>query len=627
MRRQVLFAVCLVSGLFSLTTHSLAAELLDVMTDPAATLAAKQHAGIMLRVCGTEAEVPALANMLGNGKVGEFACGALERIPAKAAGKTLRDALGKLKGRALVGVINSTANRHDREAVGVLIGLTLSDDAKVAAAAAHALGRIGGAEAAARLKKVAESAKDLRIAHAYLSCGIIAINEGDTKAAGEIFATLADPKYPAPVRRGAFGGQLMLSDDPETLLTTWLGGDDPEARQIAAHNVQKQSTAWLLASLKDKPPERAIPFAEVLASRAEKAALPILMDAAGQKDNQALRVRGIMAMAKVGDRASVALLIEALDDETPISRAAMTVLCAMPYTLIDDTVIEGLNTCEGHTCTKLIDVLVARRMTGAVPLLLELAKTESDAVLRDDVSSALVILGNDKMLPKLVDIILAAKDGKHRDKMETTYLEITKKHDNTVEPILAAMSDDATTVTLLPVLGRVGGDVALKKIQKALESRNGKLRAAGVRALCNWPGASVADQLAALAKDDKGRGVRVSALRAYIRVVSLESDRPAAKTLEMLQWAFGVAERPEEKILVTHRVSTVRRMETLRWLVKLLDTEAVAQEACRSIVDLAHHRDLRNPNRDEFVKALKRVIEVSKDASTVNRAKGYIEGV
>ena len=68
-------------------------------------------------------------------------------------------------------------------------------------------------------------------------------------------------------------------------------------------------------------------------------------------------------------------------------------------------------------------------------------------------------------------------------------------------------------------------------------------------------------------------------------------------------------------------------METLRWLVRLLDNETVAQEACRSIVDLAHHRYLRNPNRDEFVKALKRVIEVSKDASTVSRAKGYIEGV
>jgi len=68
-------------------------------------------------------------------------------------------------------------------------------------------------------------------------------------------------------------------------------------------------------------------------------------------------------------------------------------------------------------------------------------------------------------------------------------------------------------------------------------------------------------------------------------------------------------------------------METLRWLVTLLDNKVVAQEACRSIVDLAYCRYLRNPNRDEFSKALKKVIRISKDASTVERAKRYLEGV
>ena len=606
---------------------ALAAKLLKVMADPAATLAARQHAGIMLRICGTEAEVPALANMLGKAEVGKFAQGALERIPAPAAGKALRDAFARLDGPALIGVINSTANRHDREAVGALIGLTASDDAAVAAAAAHALGRIGGANAAACLNKLAAGGKDPQIAHAYLSCGIIAVDDGDRKAAGAIFATLADPEYPAPVRRGAFSGQLMLSGDPETLLCSWLGGDDVEARRIAMHNVPKQSTTWLLVSLKGKPLARAVLFAEVLASRGEKAALPILAEAAEEEDDRALRVRGMTAMAKVADRNSVALLIDALDEEKPVWRAAVTVLSVLPCELVDVALIESLKECEGQQRAKLIEVLVARRMTGAVPFLLELAKTENDAALREDVSSALVILGDDTTLSKLVEIILAAEDGRHRDKMETTYLEIAKKHDNTVEPILTAMDNHAATVGLLPVLGRVGGDLALKKIQEALASQDGELSAAGVRALCNWPDASVAEQLAGLAKEYQDRGVRVSALRAYIRVVSLQSDRPAAKTLEMLQRAFEVAERPEEKILVTGRVGTVRHMETLCWLVKLLDDETVAQEACRSIVELAHHRYLRNPNRDEFVKALKRVIEVSKDASTVSRAKGYIEGV
>ncbi len=605
----------------------MAAKLLDVMTDKEATLAAKQHAGIMLRICGTEAEVPALANMLGGGKLGEFARQAIERIPAKAAGKALRDSLGKLKGPALVAVINSTANRHDRQAVGALIGLTGSGDASVAAAAAHALGRIGGTEAAACLKRLAANGKNAELAQAYLSCGIIAMDFGDKTAAAGIFDTLADAKYPASVRRGALPGQLLLADDPGVLLGKWLDGDDPEAYRVAADNISKQANDWLLACCKGKPVDKAILFAEILASRGEKAALPILTEAAKAKDNQVLRVRGIAAMAKVGNRDSVSLLIDALDEEAPILRAAVKVLSTMPSNLIDKAGLEVYKKSDGRQRATLGDVLVARRMTAAVGLLLELAKIENDADLRADVSFALVTLGDEKTLPKLVDIILAVKDRKHCDKMETTYLEIAKKHENTVEPILAAMKDDAGTARLLSVLGRVGGKTALKKIEEAVASENQQLKAAGIRAICNWPDASVADQLAKLAKEDKDKGVRISALRAYIRVVSLKSDRPTEKSLDMLQKAFEVAERPEEMILVTDRVSTVRDMKTLRWLVALLDNEVVAQEACRSIVDLAHHRYLRNPNRDEFAKALKKVIEISKDTSTVERAKGYLEGV
>ena len=605
----------------------MAAKLLDVMTDPAATLAAKQHAGIMLRICGTEAEVSKLAAMLGNEKTGDFARGALERIPAAAAGAALRDALEKLKGTPLIGVINSTANRHDREAVGALIALTASDDDSVADAAAHALGRIGGPEAAACLRKLAESDKASPVAHDYLACGRIAFAENDPKSAGEIFATLAGTEYPASVRRGAFNGQLMLSDSSGTLLAAWLDGDDVEARRVALHNLQHQPTAWLVAGMKAKPLAQAIPFAEVLASRNDKAALPVLTEAARQDDDSVLRTRALLSIAKVGDRESVSLLIDALDDDTTVSRAAMTTLCAMPSTLIDDAVIQGLKTHDGRIRAKLIDAVVARRMTSAVPLLLQFTKQQSDSSVRDDVCSALIVFGDETTLSNLIAIILGVPAGKHRDKIETTYLEIAKQHANTVEPILAAMIDQATTIALLPVLGRVGGKVAEAHVENALAGTDSDLRAAGVRALCNWPDASVAEKLVRLVKEDEDQGVRISSLRAYIRVVSLDSDRTDAKTLQMLQWAFSVAERPEEKNLVTDRVSTVRTMETLRWLVKLLDDKNVAQEACRSIVDLAHHRDLRNPNRAEFVKALRQVIDVSQDASTVSRAKGYIEGV
>jgi len=154
--------------------------------------------------------------------------------------------------------------------------------------------------------------------------------------------------------------------------------------------------------MKGKPLAQAAPVAEVLASRSDKAALPVLMKAARQEEDQALRTRAILALARVDDQDSVPLLIDALDDAATVSRAAMTSLCAMPGTLIDHAVIQGLNKYDGQIRAKLIDVVVARRMRAVVPFLLEFAKQESDPAARDDVCSALIVLGDEKTLSKTV---------------------------------------------------------------------------------------------------------------------------------------------------------------------------------------------------------------------------------
>ncbi len=606
---------------------AMAARLLDILIDKDATPAARQHAGLMLRICGTEAEVPALTKLLGQGKPGEFARGALERIPAEAAGKALRDSLTRLKGPALIAAINSLANRLDSEAVAALIGLTGDKDDEVAAAAAHSLGRIGGPKASAHLKQLAADGKNAELAQAYLSCGIVTRDNADKTTAAEIFTELANAKYPAPVRRAALKGQLGLSSDPASRVTAWLEGDNADARTVAMNNINKLSNAQLLKLAQGKTTEKAIPFAVELAGRCDKAALPLLSEAVKQKNNQTIRKLAILAMPKIADRDSVELLIEILAEKSPAAQAAVATLSVMPAELVDGPIVEAFEKTSGWQRATVNDVVVARRITDIVPLLLKMAGVENDPALRSDVVWALRALGDEKALPPLVEIILGSKDRKHRDALETTYLEIAKRHGKTTQPILDAMRDNRTSVALLPVLGRVGGPEALKKVEAAVAAKDDELRTAGVRAMCNWPDASVAEQLAKLARDEKDRGVRVRALRAYIRVVSLKSKRPAAETLAMLKKSFAMAQRPEEKILVTQRAAAVRDVATLDWLVALLDDEVTAQASCRSIVELSHHRYLRNPNREKFNAALKKVIAICKNPKTVSRAKGYLQGV
>jgi len=101
-----------------------------------------------LAVIGTKESVPSLAALLGDDRVSDYARDALELIPDPAADQALREALPKLKGLLLIGVINSIRRRRDSKALEPLGKLIYGEDAAVAGAAALALGEISGSAAA-----------------------------------------------------------------------------------------------------------------------------------------------------------------------------------------------------------------------------------------------------------------------------------------------------------------------------------------------------------------------------------------------------------------------------------------------------------------------------------------------
>ena len=76
----------------------------------------------------------------------------LEPIPDQAVDDALRAALGKLKGRLLVGVIGSIGVRRDAKALDALEKLLGDGDGEVAQAAARALGSLGSPAAAKALE-------------------------------------------------------------------------------------------------------------------------------------------------------------------------------------------------------------------------------------------------------------------------------------------------------------------------------------------------------------------------------------------------------------------------------------------------------------------------------------------
>ena len=112
-----------------------------------------------LAIYGNKDAVPALAPLLADKDLASWARIALEAIPGPEADEALRSAVPKLKGNLLIGTINSIGVRRDSKAVQSLAGKLNDADSEVVAAAAAALGKIGGTESAKILHQALSDAR------------------------------------------------------------------------------------------------------------------------------------------------------------------------------------------------------------------------------------------------------------------------------------------------------------------------------------------------------------------------------------------------------------------------------------------------------------------------------------
>ena len=87
-----------------------------------------------------------------------------------------------------------------------------------------------------------------------------------------------------------------------------------------------------------------------------------------------------------------------------------------------------------------------------------------------------------------------------------------------------------------------------------------------------------------------------------------------------------MCETDSERELVLQRARAVRTLDTLWFVVPYIDQPPLTDAACETVVELAHHRGLREPHKAEFDRVLDQVIATSQNPTIVERAQTYKEG-
>lgn len=429
-------------------------------------------------------------------------------------------------------------------------------------------------------------------------------------------------------------GAEPASDESIQMIVELLAQPDAELRGLALQQVREAmpgaaATRRFAEALPGLSADAQAALIDALAARRDAAALPAIEKLSNSADDR-VQAAVLRAFGSLLGAEAVPRLVQAVADESAAkSDAAKSTLVRIPGAEVNQALVKQLAAAPQPVRIALLDVLVERNATSAAADILPLAG-DTDAAMRRAALAALSKLAGPDQVPGLVALLLKTDEPAEREAFEKALMfACTRgKESEQAAPLLRVYRELPANarVKVLPALGRVGGPEALSAAEAAMKSDHDELREAGFRALCNWPDATVADKLLELAQSGPSARHQLAALRALIRVAVLADGRSNDERLGLLKKAVALASRDEERNLAIDRAKAIRSIEALRFVVPYLDQPAHAQQACATICELAHHKELREPHKAEFDAALDRVIALSKDPKLVDRAARYKAG-
>jgi hypothetical protein len=517
--------------------QALAAKLTPVLSSKAC-VPVKRFACRQVGELSLAESVPALAALLGDETLGDVARYALERMTDSSAGAALREAVGKLKGRALVGALNSLGERREAQSVSVLAPLASAPDKAIAAAALAALGHIGGDDAARALDQAAPPAEVANVLlDARLECAEGLLNTGQQDAAAAIYRKLQAGAPPPRARAAVLRGLLRTqrADRLAPVLEALRSGDGA-ARSVAAWFVAALADAkeleQLAGELGNLPAAGQSTLLKALADRNFSGTEAAALDLAKSQD-AAVRSVALSVLGQVGGLSGVKGMIgllgaAATPEEAGAAAGAIRQICARAGKEQAPALVAAMAGPLKDAAPALRVALIGLLPTLAVPESLAAVRTELENADETVQSAAFQALGAWPDLAPAEDLLKLAAAGRS-DKVRDLAFRACLALAQSASGVPAAQRLD---------LFRKAGPLAKDKAAKAaLLAALSKLRDPGALALARE---YLADESA-----------KADACSAIVRICGALGPEHKDQIVAALQAAIGATK--DQKLLKTAR--------------------------------------------------------------------------
>jgi hypothetical protein len=435
-------------------------------------------------------------------------------------------------------------------------------------------------------------------------------------------------------------GTLQAADAPSDefvqFVVKLIGESDKEFRAAGLEQVRKAArgaapTKLFAAQLTKLDASGQVALLSALADRGDVTARPAVLELCASSSDESVRAAAIGALGSLGGPDDVPLLVKTLSAKAAVEQAAARKsLVQLRGETISKALASESKSAPPAVKAALIDVLATRRAGDAMPAFVA-ATVDDNAQVRSAAMAALGQIGRPAQIAEMLPGVLKAQKGGERDSAERNVAQVCARIENEDQrgaALIEALNtiDPAQRDQLLPLVGRVGGKKLINFVADIASETDRSRRQLGIDALSKWPDASVADKLLEIANKTTDPEERNQAFQGYVKISATRDNRSAGQRLDRMKEAMKAARTPEEQSLVINRCRTAYDVESLRFVLPFVAEPQFAQLACETIVELAHHREIRDPNKAEFDKALDKVIEVSSDPVVVDRANRYKRG-
>jgi HEAT repeat protein len=401
-------------------------------------------------------------------------------------------------------------------------------------------------------------------------------------------ARISPPK-PVEVPRTATPSMLRiaaLGKAPLPALAKELSSPDPDIQAAAILLLNRipgaDVTAIFLKQYPSLSPMGQYRVLHALAGRGDPSARPLALSALKSPVPE-LREAALFALGRIGDASSVSALAEAAANApAPEQAAARESLYTLHAEGVDSAIASAIASSAGKARLELIRAAGDRASPEAADVLMKTAQG-SDAEASLAAIRALRNAAGPEHAPALLDAVVRIANATQRREAAMTLASVIRRAPKPdIGPVMAACQsagDKPVKLTLLDVLGQVSAGEALPLLRAGLKDPDPEIARAAILALTAWQNPAPLPDLLALARTQSNATLQVLALRGYIKVAAVPSDRSPAETVALLEQVWPLARLQAEKRSILAVLPLFPTPEALRMAEAAVADPAVSREA------------------------------------------------